>query len=74
MKYESKTKVRLNGRKLVLLRARLDWTQRTAARKARVSLPTYGNAERGLEVQAAKAGRIAKAFRVDLESLEEKSA
>lgn len=73
-KYESTTKIRLDARKLIRLRAKKEWTQAVAAKKARVSLPTYGNAERGAEVHAANAGKIARAFRVELEELEQKSA
>jgi transcriptional regulator with XRE-family HTH domain len=69
MKYDSTTKVRLNARKLVLLRASKEWTQKEAARKARVSLPTYRSAEGGLELQATSAGKIAKAYKLDLEEL-----
>lgn len=73
-KYDSKTKIRLDGRKLVHLRAAKEWTQKQAAKKAKISLPTYGNAERGLEVQAVKAGLIAKAFHVPVEQLEARCA
>lgn len=73
-KYESKTKVKLNARKLIHLRAKRQWTQKTAAMKAKVSLPTYGSAERGHEIQAAKAGKIAALYRMELEELEQKSA
>ena len=74
MAYESKTKIALDGKKLVLMRAKRRWTQKQAARRAKVSLPTYGNAERGQEVQAANAGRIAAAYNVEVEELEAKSA
>lgn len=74
MTYESKTKIKFDAKKLVRLRAKNKWTQKQAARKAKVSLPTYGNAERGLEIQAANAGRIAEAFLTPLEQLEARSA
>lgn len=74
MKYESITKIALDGRKLILLRAKRQWTQKAAARRAKVSAITYKNAERGLELQADKAGRIAKAYDMEVEQLEARSA
>lgn len=69
-RYASKTKLRLNGKKLVHLRAGEKLTQDEAAKKAQVSTPTYKNAEAGCELQAANAGKIAEAFGVSLEELE----
>lgn len=69
MAYDNKTKVQLDAEKLISLRAKREWTQKTAAEKSRVSLPTYGNAERGNLIQLVKASRIAKAYRIPLEEL-----
>lgn len=74
MRNASQSKVKLDTKKLVRLRAKRQWTQKQAARKAKVSLPTYGNAERGLDLQAAKAGMIAAAYGVELAELEARSA
>lgn len=73
-KYESKSKVKLKAESLLQWRARREFSQKAAAEKAGVSLPTYRNAEYGKEVQLVSASRIAKALRVPLELLEERSA
>jgi DNA-binding XRE family transcriptional regulator len=74
MTNQSNTKIRLKGRELVMLRAKKAWTQKQAAKKAKISLPTYLNAEKGMELHAAKAGMIAKLYKVDLEDLEDRCA
>lgn len=66
--------MKLDRKKLTQLRAKRGWRQKDAALKADVSLPTYVSAEQGNDLQAVKAGKIAKAFRVPLEELEEQSA
>jgi transcriptional regulator with XRE-family HTH domain len=76
--YESKTTIRLNGKKLVHLRAGRGWTQAEAAARCKfidpakrgISIFCYGSAERGAPLQAAKAGIIAKLYEVPLEQLE----
>jgi hypothetical protein len=76
--YESKTTIRLNGEKLIRLRAKRGWTQAEAARRCKlidermrgISIFCYGSAERGALLQAAKAGLIAKLYEVPLEQLE----
>ena len=62
--------MKLDRSKLLQLRAKRQWTQKNVAAKAGVSLPTYHNAENGKDIQVVKAGKIAKALRVDLEDLE----
>jgi DNA-binding XRE family transcriptional regulator len=69
MTYQSKTKIKLKGRALVMLRAKKQWTQKQAARKAGVSLWTYGFAEAGAELHAKSAGKIAELYGKDLEEL-----
>jgi transcriptional regulator with XRE-family HTH domain len=76
--YASKTKIRLDGRKLVHLRADRGWTQAEAAERCKlidpakrgISIFCYGNAERGSELQATKAGLIARLYDIPLKQLE----
>lgn len=73
-KYPNKTKIRLNARKLIRLRADREWTQAVAARNAGISRPCYINAESGGAIQAAMAGKIAKLYGHDVDELEAQSA
>lgn len=66
--------MKLDSNKLIQLRAKRGWRQIDVAAKASVSLPTYVNAEQGKNIQAVKAAKIAMAFRVELDELEQKSA
>lgn len=74
MTYESKTKIRLDGRKVIHLRAAKKWSQRTAAKKAKVDYATYRSAETGADLQAIKAARIATLYGVNLADLEMKES
>lgn len=62
--------MRLDRKKLVYLRVDKKLTQKQAAKRAGVSLPTYNSAEAGNDIQPLKAGRIAEFYRVDLSDLE----
>jgi len=64
-------RLKFDGSRLARIRAEKGWRHEDAAKRAGVSLPTYKNAEYGKPVQVVPAGKIAKAFRIPIDDLEE---